>query len=264
MYEGYETLAISASERVLTVTLNRPEVRNATNTLMHQELVRVFAEIRADKEINVVVLTGAGEKAFSAGGDIEALRAAYTNQARWADAMLEARAILDGLVSLEQPVIARVNGDAYGLGATLALFCDIIIAVDTARIADPHVNVGLVAGDGGAVIWPLLIGNAKAKRYLLTGDPIVASEAAQIGLISESVPREQLDERVNSLAARLAAGATAAIRGTKKAVNMQLRQQIEGSIEGHLGLETLSHLTEDHMEAINAFSERRPPRFQGR
>jgi enoyl-CoA hydratase len=264
MYEGYETLAISRSDRVVTVMLNRPESRNATNTLMHQELVRVFGEIRADKETNVVVLTGAGEKAFSAGGDVEALREAFVNQARWADAMAEARAILDGLISLDQPVIARVNGDAYGLGATLALYCDIIIAVDTARIADPHVGVGLVAGDGGAVIWPQLIGYAKAKRYLLTGDPIGAVEAAQIGLISEAVPRDQLDARVDALATRLANGATVAIRGTKRAVNMHLRQQIEAMIEGHLGLETMSHLTDDHIEALNAFKERRAPDFKGR
>jgi enoyl-CoA hydratase len=264
MYEGYETLAISRSDRVVTVMLNRPESRNATNTLMHQELVRVFGEIRADKETNVVVLTGAGEKAFSAGGDVEALREAFVNQARWADAMAEARAILDGLISLDQPVIARVNGDAYGLGATLALYCDIIIAVDTARIADPHVGVGLVAGDGGAVIWPQLIGYAKAKRYLLTGDPIGAVEAAQIGLISEAVPRDQLDARVDAFASRLANGATVAIRGTKRAVNMHLRQQIEAMIEGHLGLETMSHLTDDHIEALNAFKERRAPDFKGR
>jgi len=264
MYVGYETLAISRAGRVLTVMLNRPEVRNATNALMHQELVRVFGEIRTDAETNVVILTGAGDKAFSAGGDIETMRKSFVDQARWAESMGEARAILEGVIALEQPVIARVNGDAYGLGATLALFCDIIIAVEDARFADPHVKIGLVAGDGGSIIWPLLAGSAKAKRYLLTGDPIGAVEAAEIGLISEATPREKLDECVNALAARLADGATVAIRGTKKAVNMALRQQFETMIEGHLGLETLSHLSTDHLEAIEAFAERRPPKFQGR
>jgi enoyl-CoA hydratase len=261
-YEGYELLAISRANRILTVTLNRPEVRNATNALMHQELVRVFGEIRNDTETNVVVLTGAGEKAFSAGGDVESLVYAFHNQSRWFDAMTEARAILDGLVSIDQPIIARVNGDAYGLGATLAVFCDIIIAVDTARIADPHVSVGLVAGDGGAVIWPQLIGYAKAKRYLLTGDPIGAVEAAEIGLITEAVPRDKLDERVDALATKMANGATLAIRLTKRAVNMRLRQELDSLIEAHLGLETLSHLHPDHLEALNAFKERRPPNYK--
>ena len=264
MYEGYETLAIARSDKVLTVTLNRPEARNATNGTMHQEFIRVFAQIRTDPDTNVVILTGAGEKAFSAGGDIETLREYFYDQAGWAASMVEARAILEGLVSVDQPVIGRINGDAIGLGATMALFCDITVAVDTARIADPHVGVGLVAGDGGSVIWPLLIGYAKAKRYLFTGDIITGAEAAQIGLISEAVPRDQLDERVNALATRLANGATVAIRGTKAAVNMDLRQRLAALIDGHLGLETISHLTQDHLEALNAFKERRAPNFQGR
>jgi enoyl-CoA hydratase len=264
MYDAYETLAISRRGRILTVALNRPEFRNATSTPMHQEFLRVFAEIRTDTETNVVILTGVGEKAFSAGGDVETLRTQYHNQARWIEAMKEARDILYGLISLEQPVICRINGDAFGLGATLALFCDIPIAVETARICDPHVKVGLVAGDGGAVIWPLLVGYAKAKRYLLTGEPIGAVEAAQIGLISEAVPREKLDERVNAIADSLAGGATVAIRGTKRAVNMHLHQQLEALIEGHLGLETQSHLTTDHLEGLNAFKERRAPNFQGK
>jgi len=263
-YEGYQTLAVSRADKILTITLNRPEVRNATNGLMHQEFIRLFAEVRTDPETNVVILTGAGEKAFSAGGDIETLREYFTDQAGWAASMVEAKAILEGLVSIDQPVIGRINGDAIGLGATIALFCDITIAVDTARIADPHVGVGLVAGDGGSVIWPLLIGYAKAKRYLFTGDIITGKEAAEIGLVSESVPREQLDERVNALATRIANGATVAIRGTKAAVNMDLRQRLAALIDGHLGFETVSHLTQDHIEALNAFKERRAPNFTGR
>jgi enoyl-CoA hydratase len=264
MYEGYETLAISRSDKILTLTLNRPEVRNATNGTMHQEFIRVFAEIRSDPDTNVVILTGAGEKAFSAGGDIDTLKGYFYDQAGWSASMVEAKAILEGLVSIDQPVIGRINGDAIGLGATLALFCDITIAVDAARIADPHVGVGLVAGDGGSVIWPLLIGYAKAKRYLFTGDIVTGAEAAEMGLVSEAVPREKLDERVQAIATRIANGATVAIRGTKAAVNMHLRQALATMIDGHLGFETVSHLTEDHLEALNAFKERRTPNFKGR
>jgi len=137
--------------------------------------------------------------------------------------------------------------------------CDIIVAKDSAKIADPHVKVGLSAGDGGSVIWPALIGFARAKRYLLTGDPITGAEAAAIGLISEAVPGHQLDARVDEIAHSLANGAAVAIRLTKRSINMALRQQIDALLEAHLGYETLSHLSADHRAAVNAFVERRTP-----
>jgi enoyl-CoA hydratase len=142
--------------------------------------------------------------------------------------------------------------------------CDIIIARDTARIADPHVKVGLVAGDGGAVIWPALVGYARAKKYLLTGAPITGAEAAAIGLVTEALPADRLDARVAEIADELANGAAVAIRLTKKAINMGLRQQLDALIEAHLGFETMSHLSADHREAVGAFAERRAPSFSGR
>ncbi len=263
MYQGYETLKVVRKGRIVTVSFNRPEVKNATNALMHQELMRVFPEIGTDSDARVVILTGEGD-CFSAGGDLDGLRAGLDNHARWIESMTEARAILNGVVDLDLPVIAKVNGAAVGLGATLALFCDIVIARDTARIADPHVNVGLVAGDGGSLIWPALVGYAKAKRYLLTGEPITGAQAAEIGLISEAVSAEDLDERVDALADRLAGGAAIAIQLTKRAINMALRQQLDTLIEAHLGYETMSHLSADHREAVNAFAEKRSPVFTGR
>ncbi|MDB5583593.1 MAG: enoyl-CoA hydratase [Bradyrhizobium sp.] len=263
VYEGYETLKVARVGHIVTVSFNRPEVKNATNPQMHQELVRVFPEIGRDPEANVVILTGEGD-CFSAGGDIEGMRRSVDDHGRWIESMTEARDILFGVVDLDRPVIAKVNGHAAGLGATLALFCDIVVAKDTARISDPHVNVGLVAGDGGAVIWPALVGYAKAKRYLLTGDPITGAEAAAIGLISEALPADQLDARVEELASKIANGAAVAIRMTKKAINMALRQQLDSLIEAHLGYETMSHLSADHREAVNAFAERRSPVFTGR
>lgn len=263
MYQGYETIAFARAGGILTVTLNRPEVRNATNPTMHQELARLFPEIGRDPDTDVVILTGAGES-FSAGGDIVGMQRALDDHVRWNESMAEAREILFGLVDLDRPVIARINGHAMGLGATLALFCDITIAADTAKIADPHVNVGLVAGDGGALIWPLLMGHARAKRYLFTGEAITAPEAAACGLITECVPRDRLDARVDELAAALAAKPAVALRGTKRAANMLLRQQLSAVIDGHLGLETMSHLSQDHHEAVNAFAERRAPAFTRR
>jgi enoyl-CoA hydratase len=263
MYENYGTLKITRAERIVTVAFNRPEVKNATNPRMHQELVRIFPEIGRDPDAHVVVLTGEGD-AFSAGGELQTLEASLTNQARWVESMFEARQILLGVIDLDRPVIAKINGAAIGLGATLALVCDIVIAKDSAKIADPHVKVGLSAGDGGSIIWPALIGYAKAKRYLLTGDVITGAEAAQIGLISESCAADQLDARVAAVAEQLAQGAAIAIRLTKKSVNMELRQRLDALIEAHLGYETMSHLSDDHREAVEAFLEKRVPAFRGR
>lgn len=263
MYEGYQALRVVREGAVVTVSFNRPEVKNATNMQMHQELVRVFPEIGRDPEAHVVILTGEGD-VFSAGGDIGGMQKTLDDPARWVDSMNEARDILMGVIDLDRPVIAKVNGDAVGLGATLALVCDIVVAKDSAIIADPHVKVGLVAGDGGSVIWPALIGYAKAKKYLLTGESITGTEAERIGLVSEAVPAEQLDARVDQIAKSIARGAAVAIRLTKKAVNMDLRQRMANMIEAHLGYETMSYMSQDHREAVNAFVERRRPNFTGR
>jgi enoyl-CoA hydratase len=262
MYEDYKALHVERTGKIVTVKFNRPELRNATNPQMHQELLRIFPEIGRDPEAHVVVLTGAGES-FSAGGDLNTLKTSLDDQARWIDSMIEAKGILDGLLALDRPVIARINGHAIGLGATLALFCDITIALETAKIADPHVKVGLVAGDGGAIIWPALVGYARAKKYLLTGEAITGAEAAAIGLVTEAVSADRLDARVAEVAQSLADGAAIAIRLTKKAINMSLRAQLDSMIEAHLGYETMSHLSTDHREAVNAFLERRPPVFTG-
>jgi enoyl-CoA hydratase len=178
--------------------------------------------------------------------------------------MGEARRILVNLLDLDRPVIARINGHAVGLGATLALFCDITIALDTAKIADPHVKVGLVAGDGGSLIWPILAGHARTRLLLLTGEAITGARAAEIGLITEACTAATLDARVNAIAQELAKGAAVAIRGTKRALNLVLRQQLEAAIDAHLGFETMSYLSEDHREAVTAFVEKRNPVFTGR
>jgi enoyl-CoA hydratase len=163
-----------------------------------------------------------------------------------------------------KPIIARVNGHAVGLGATIALLCDIIIAADHAKIGDPHVNAGLVAGDGGALIWPQLIGFARAKEYLFTGDLMTAAEAERIGLINHVVPADQLDDKVYGLARRLAGGAMRSIRGTKEAINIPLRQLAHSMMDLSLSLETQSNLSEDHQEAVWAFAQKRRPNFTGR
>jgi len=262
VYENYETLEMARDGFILTVSFNRPEVRNATNPRMHQELRRIFREISTDEQTRVVILTGKGNS-FSAGGDLGSLQRSLDDHGRWMESMLEARDILIGLTDLDRPVIAKINGHAIGLGTTLALMCDITVAKDTAILADTHVKVGLTAGDGGAIIWPMLIGFARAKKHLLTGEPITGTDAAAIGLITEAVPAERLDARVAEIAQVLAALPAIALRTTKKAINMSLRQQLDAQLEAHLGYETMSHLSADHREAVTAFIAKRTPTFSG-
>ena len=262
-YSRYKTLLTERRGRVLTITMNRPQALNAVNAALHEDLSRVFEDVRRDRGTDVAVLTGAG-RAFSAGGDLRWMQEAIDDPENFEKVADEARWIVYSILDCDKPVICRLNGDAIGLGATVALFCDIIIAADTARIGDPHVSVGLVAGDGGTIIWPQLIGYARAKEFLFTGELITAPDAARIGLINHSVPVDELDSRVNAMADRLAAGATKAIRWTKRAVNSPLRQIAHAAMDSAIALESLSNLTRDHQEAVTAFGEKRKPRFTGR
>jgi enoyl-CoA hydratase len=263
MRDDYQHLQFRRDGRVLTIVMNRPEVKNASNIRMHNELSRVFADAQQDAQCDIVVLTGAGD-AFSSGGDIRAMADKIADRTLWNDTVDEARALFYSILDLEKPLIARVNGAATGLGATLAVYADISIAADTAVIGDPHVKVGLVAGDGGALMWPLLVGFQKAKELLLLGDNIGAVEAARLGLITHAVPAAELDARIDDLVGRLLKLPPFALRGTKKAINHTLRQLALSTFEYGVSLETQSQLTHDHAEAVQAFVERRRPVFTGR
>lgn len=262
-FDAYEHLQFRRAGRVLTVVMNRPEVKNAANVRMHNELSRVFADAQRDAGSDVVVLTGAGD-AFSSGGDIRAMRDKIADRTLWNDTVDEARALFYSVLDLEKPLVARINGAATGLGATLAVYADIAIAAESAVIGDPHVKVGLAAGDGGALMWPLLVGFQRAKELLFLGDNVPAPEAARLGLISRAVPAERLDEEVDTLVDRLSRMPPVALRGTKKAINQTLRQLALATFEYGVALETQSQLTRDHAEAVDAFIEKRAPRFSGR
>jgi enoyl-CoA hydratase len=260
-YSQYERIKTDRRGRILTLTLNRPETLNAVDQRMHDELATIFYDVQFDDQTDVIVLTGAGS-AFSAGGDINWLAA--TAQAGGSGHLaVDAKKIVFGLLDLEKPIIARIPGPCVGLGATIALLCDVIYAAESARIGDPHVRVGLVAGDGGAVIWPQLVGYARAKEYLMTGDLLPAHEAERIGLINHAVPDEELDIHVYDLAERLANGATKAIRWTKTAVNIGLKQLAHSVMDASISYEMLTFTTNDHREAVAAFQEKRKPTFHG-
>ncbi|MDB5816896.1 MAG: enoyl-CoA hydratase [Rhizobacter sp.] len=259
---AYRCIEFKRDGRILTVVLNRPEQRNAVNARMHHELSRVFTDVQRDDGSDIIVLTGNGS-AFCAGGDIEWMQQSVDNHAEFERTAREGKDIVYTQLDLEKPLICKLNGHATGLGATLAVMCDVIIASDEARIGDPHVSVGLVAGDGGALIWPQLIGHAKAKKYLFTGELMTATEAERIGLITDVVPRAELDAAVDALAQRLVKGATKAIRWTKVTANLPLRQLFHSFFDAGVAYECLSNATADHAEAVAAFRERRKPVFTG-
>ena len=176
----------------------------------------------------------------------------------------EAKKIINSLLDLEKPIIAAINGAAAGLGATVALFCDVIFASDKAKIGDPHVKLGITAGDGGAVIWPLLCGVARAKEMLLTGDTLSADQAYRLGLINHVVPHNDLINTATAFAQRLANGPAFAIRTTKVCVNKLIKNAVNLILDASLAFEGQSFQTEDFKEGLSAFLEKRAPRFKGR
>lgn len=265
-YEKYRFIRVEIRHGIATVTLDRPELLNAVNPEVHAELEYIFVDIARDEDIKVVVLTGAG-KAFSAGGDIKrmAQRAGTQEGFEYAIRVPEkTRRIYNSLLEVEQPVISAINGDAIGLGANIALFCDISVAADTAKIGDTHVRVGLVAGDGGAVIWPLLIGPNRAKEYLMRGLLIRGDEAAKIGLVNHAVPADQVMAKAYEIAEELAALPKWAVRWTKLSINKNLKQQLNLTLDTSITYEALSMQTADYGEAARAFAEKRKPVFTGR
>lgn len=260
---SYKALKLERQGRALTITLDGP-MKNAVTPDMHKELCRIFHELNFDNETAVVIITGAGDT-FSAGGDLVTMKNNLDagDHRPWLSDMKETRLLLKDLLNFSKPIVARVNGHAMGLGATLAAFADISFMVEDALIADTHVKVGLAAGDGGSLYWPLAMGFTRAKRFLLTGDVITGKQAEELGLITFSVRRDELDARVNEMVARLTSGATQAINATKVAINLTLRSVIESLIEAHLGLETDTHFSADHKIAIDAFLNSEKPVFGG-
>ena len=260
-FEDYETLSFTRQGRVLTIIMDRPEVLNAVSHRLHVEMGRVFLEAADDPETDVIVLTGRGA-AFSAGGDVRWMAdMAAGRRGPFVEEVRVMRRIIHGVLDCPKPVIAKVNGDAMGFGASIALLCDIVIAADTARFADPHVKLGLVAGDGGAIIWPQLIGFAKARHYLLTGEAVPAPEAERMGLITFAVPAAELDAYVDAYAGKLARGAQTAIRYTKSATNIALRQLFSSVGETAVAYEGLATYTRDFQEGVASFIEKRRPEY---
>jgi len=236
-YKGYECILFEREERILTATLNRPDSLNSVNAKLHTELVEMYADFERDDEADVMILTGAG-RGFCSGADLggDLLKGENLEQTM-EQIFWEARKLIVNILEVDKPILAAVNGPAAGLGVTLALFCDIVYASDKARLGDTHVKVGVVAGDGGAVIWPLLVGVNRAKELLMTGDMLDAEEAFRIGLVNHLVPHEELMEAVRNRARQLVSGSTLAIRGTKKSVNAYMKWMVNQVLDLSMHLE---------------------------
>lgn len=261
-YEHYKTLKFSLRERIMTVALNRPEKLNVFTEEMEEEVAQFLIDGALDKDFDVAILTGAG-RAFSAGGDIENWMTSNVEDPGRVQTALSKRVVFS-LLDFPKPLIAKVNGHAIGLGATVALFCDVVFAANHAKIGDPHVLMGLSAGDGGAIIWPQLIGYARAREYLMTGTLVPAPKAAELGLINDALPPEELDAAVDAFALKLAKGALVAIRATKMTINLGLRQVATAVMDASIAYEHNTVYTRDHAEAVKAFLEKRPPVFTGK
>jgi enoyl-CoA hydratase len=254
-FSRYQHIQVERRGAVLVLTLNRPDRLNALNRELHTELSTIFRDANRDEESMVVVLTGAG-RGFCAGGDIKAARETPGKSnvhRRPYEVYGESREVVMSMLELEKPLIAMVNGPAAGAGATFALLCDIVVASDRATIGDRHVNAGLVAGDGGAAIWPLLIGVNRAKELLMTGRMVGGEDLLRLGLVNHLVPHEELEARTMAIAEELAALPPYAVRATKMTVNRLLRRQAEDTLDIGLAWEHLSIGGEDRARLADEF-----------
>lgn len=260
-YEEFEHLKFErSSDGILRMTINRPEAYNATNARLHWELSRVWATINEDVDTRVVVVTGAGEKAFSAGGDLDWVTSMVSNPRMVSKVLVETGEIVYNMLACEKPVISAINGVAVGAGLSIALMADISIIADDVKLTDGHMRLGVAAGDHAVICWPLLCGMAKAKYYLLTSEFIDGKEAERIGLVSACVPRSELMVKAQEVALKLARGSQQAVRLTKRSLNGWLHMA-RPMFESSLVSEMLCFLGEDAAEGVAAIREKRAPKF---
>jgi len=259
-----DTLSFTVEGAVGEITLTRPAVLNRFDMDLHEAFTGLLLDLRSRTDLRALVLASTG-KVFSAGGDFELMLAAHADGATRTRMVDEGRLLFRLLADLPLPVVAALQGDAIGLGATVVLACDAVVASRTAAIADPHVAIGLVAGDGGCVVWPAAAGLLRAKRYLLTGDRLGAEDAWAMGLVTDLVDGpDAVLPAARALAARLAALPPLAVQGTKRALNGMLQARAAEVLDLSFALEAASMASDDLVEAIDAFKERRAPRYQGR
>jgi len=256
----YQNLIVERESNIALVTINRPEVRNALNKETWRELDALITELSRESDIRVVIVTGAGDKAFVAGADLNSLRSRTALETFWS----ENQSILSRWADMDKVTIAAVNGFALGGGCELALACDLRIASEKAKLGQTELNLGILPGAGGTQRLTRLVGLGKAKELILTGDIITAQEALAIGLVNKVVPAEQLMNAAREMAAKILAKGPLAVKVAKSVINWG------GSTDLNTGLiierlaQTMLFSTEDRREGIDAFLEKRSPHYQGK
>jgi len=256
-------LLYTVKNHIAEITLNRPEKLNAIDDEMHEALLTAFLDVRRKTDIRVVLFRANG-KAFSAGGDLDEVKQLQADAKKRSGMCDIGVRLIEALIDVPVPIVVALHGDAIGLGASVVLGCDIIVASKNARLADTHVKVGLVAGDGGCLTWPMSMGIHRAKRYLLTGKLLPAEQAYEFGLVSDLVdtPDEVLPA-AEAIAGQIAGLAPIAVRGTKRALNQLVKARSNEVFPISMALELESAASEDLLEAVAAFKERRKPIFRG-
>lgn len=260
---SYEHLVIHIEDGIATVTMNRPEVLNGLHPPAHAEMERVWDELGENDDVRVAILTGAG-RAFNAGGDLKDMQDRLSADPAGGSGISAAagRRIIYNLLSFEKPLIAAINGHAIGLGATLGLLCDVVVVSDKAMIGDPHINIGLVPGDGGLAVWTMLAGPNRAKEFMMLGSTVSADEALRLGLVNRVVGRDEVVAAARELAERLVQGPQVALRGTKVSINNWIKSQFTSLFEVSLAAELESMAHPDFAEGVAAAIEKRPAKFQ--
>ena len=265
MNENYQTLLYDLSENIATITLNRPDVLNAVNETMARELLEALKVAAKNDEVRCLIITGSGA-AFSAGEDIQELRGQYQRgeKPRLGERLLyKYNPIIRRIRQTPKPIIAAVNGVAAGGGAGLALACDIRTASDTAKFIQAFIRVGLAPDSGTSFFLPRLVGFAKASELFLTGQELTSKDAERMGLVAKVVPSNELMPTTREIAGKLAKGPTMAIDLTKRALNKSVDSSLESVLEYESYLQEIAGTTSDHIEAVQAFFEKRKPAFQG-
>jgi enoyl-CoA hydratase len=263
--DAFETLSVSfEGNGVSEIVLSRPKLLNRFDNQLQVELATALDALSKNGDVRAIVLGSSG-KAFSAGGDFELMQRAHDDPEARRDTVNVALRLVRSFLDLRQPIVAAVQGAAIGLGATVALLCDVVVAARRAKLADTHVQVGLVAGDGGCLVWPQAAGMLRARRYLLTGDALDASTAYQLGIVTDLVdePDDALPE-ARRIARRIAALAPLAVQGTKRALNEVTALRAGEVVELACGLEEQTLTSDDLLEGMAAFKERRAANFSGR
>jgi enoyl-CoA hydratase len=261
MSQSFETLLLERRGRVAIITINRPEKRNALNIKTREEGAALIAELGGDDSVGVVVITGAGDKAFIAGADIAEFAGRTAMMQR--DVMV-ARSLFNAIDSFPKPVIAMINGYCLGGGCELALACDIRIASENASFGQPEINLGIIPGGGGTQRLTRLVGEGKSMEMILTGDIIDAKTAYAIGLVNHVVPLDQLEAKTMEIANRIADKGPIALSMAKEAVKIASRSNLDEGLRREVDLFALLFSTEDKDEGVAAFLEKRKPVFKGK